>query len=116
MTLIIYKDTGLFCQLQVGGGELSKIRMYGFCPGNYHNIPAGLEFFLIEAVNLPETASHTVAHMGLAQLFADGDAHTVFPRLILTGVEHQIAVGIAGGGVQAPKDMVQFQSTGKFHW
>ena len=102
------QDTGLFCQLQIGGGEFSEISMYGFCPGHYHNIPAGLEFFFIEAVNFPETAAHTVAHMGLAQFFADGDANTVFPRLIFAGVENQITVGIAGGGIQAPENVVQF--------
>ena len=48
--------------------------------------------------------------MGLAQLLADGDAHSIFGSPVFPGVEHQKTIGKAGGVVQAAEDVVEFQT------
>ena len=72
--------------------------------------PAGLELFLVQAVDLPDAAAGAVAHVGLAQLLADGDAHPVSVRAVLSGVKHQQTVGNAGGAIQAPENMIELQA------
>ena len=57
-----------------------------------------------------DAAAGAVAHVGFAQLFADGDAHPVPVRAVLSGVKHQKAVGNAGGAIQAPENMVELQA------
>ena len=46
--------------------------------------------------------------MGLAQLLAHRDADPIGSRAIFTGIQHQIAVGLAVGSIQAPENVVQF--------
>ena len=96
-------------------GQFLKICCDGLASRHHHNIPAGLECFLIQAVDFPETAAYPVADMGLAQLFAHRDAHAIAARPIFAGVEHHVAVGIPLGAIKPPKYVIEFQRTGKFH-
>jgi hypothetical protein len=51
----------------------------------------------------------------MTQLFADGDAHPIGAGPVFPGVEYKIGIGLSGGGIQPPEDMIQFQAAGKFH-
>ena len=104
------QDPRLFCKGEEAGRQLVKGGLHGPGPRHHHNIPAGLESVFIQAVDLPDTTAGTVAHMGLAQLFADRDAYPVPIRLVLSGVEHQKSVGEAGGVIQAPENVVELQA------
>ena len=112
---MIGKDAGLFCQLQIGVGQFLKVGCNGLAACHHNDIPARLEFFLVQTVDLPETAAYPIADMGLAQLFAHSDAHTIAARSIFTGIEHQIAVGLSLSAIKPPEYVIEFQRTGKFH-
>ena len=64
----------------------------------------------MEAVDLPDAAADTVAHHGMTQLFADGDAHPVHAGAVASGVEHQKPVRLPGGAVKPLKNVIPLQS------
>ena len=113
-SLILYlyrlQNSRFFRKGQVACRQLLKGSLHGPRPCHHHDVPAGLELFLVQAVDLPDAAAGAVAHVGFAQLFADGDAHPVSVRAVLSGVKHQKAVGNAGGVIQAPENMVELQA------
>ena len=114
-TVFSYKDPCLICQVQISACESLEIGVHGFRPGHDHNIPAGLEFFFIQPVNLPDAAADPIADHSMPQLFADGDAHPIGVCPILPGIQHKIAVCLPVGPIQPLKNVIQFQRTGKFH-
>ena len=64
------KNTGLFRQGEIRRGQLVKGRVHGAASGYHNDVPATVELFLVQAVNLPEPAADTIADMGFAQLLA----------------------------------------------
>ena len=67
-----------------------------------------------EAIS-PEAAADAVADVGLAQLFADGDAHPIGIGPVFPCVQHQKSIAEAVGVIQPFENVIEFQRTGKFH-
>ena len=96
--------------MQISASQLLKIGTNGFGAGNDHNIPAGLELFLIQPVDLPDAAADSIADHSMPQLFADGDAHPIGICPVLPGIQHKIAVCLPAGTIQPLKNVIQFQT------
>ena len=96
-------------------GKLPKIGINAPTPRYHNNVPTGSEQRFIEPIDLPQTATHTITNHRMSQLFAGGNAHPIGGSAVRSTVKHQVTVGMTGGGVQPPKNMIQLQRTGKFH-
>ena len=82
---------------------------------HHHNIPSRGELLLIEAVNLPNAPTNSIAHNRTTQLFAHGNTHPIGAGVILPGIKHQAGIAVAGGGVEPAENMIKFQRFGEFH-
>lgn len=96
-------------------GELPEVRIDTAASGYHYDIPAGVKPVFIQTVNLPQTTTHTIPNHRISQLFAGSDPHPIGGRTIGLGIKHQISIGMSGGGIEAPENMIQLQRTGKFH-
>ena len=77
--------------------------------GNHNNIPAGQELILVEPVDFPQSSADTVSHIGLTQLFADGNAHPIGVGAVAPGIEYKMAVGLPGSPIQSLEYVVELQ-------
>ena len=103
------QNAGLFGQTQTALGQILEGSIHGIGPCHHNDVPAGLELFLVQAVDFPEAAAGTVADVGLAQLFADGDADTVGFRAVLSCIQYKIPVSDTLAVIQPLKNVIQFQ-------
>ena len=110
-----YKNTCLLGKGQIGVGQLFKVRINAAASCYHNNIPAGGKPLLIESVNLPQTTTHPIPDHSMSQLFAGGDAHPIGGSAVGSGIKYQIPVGMAGGGIETPENMIQLQCIGKLH-
>ena len=69
----------------------------------------------IEPVDCPQTAACPITDHSMPQLLAGGDAYAVLTQTVGPGIEHQIPVGKAFGGIEPAENVIQFQRAGKFH-
>ena len=101
------KNSSLFGSFEVAFGQLLKGRVNRAGACNDHNIPTALESLLIEPVDFTQSSADTVAHVGFAQLFADGNAHPIGGSAIFSGIEHQMGVRLSAGLVKALEYVVE---------
>ena len=106
---LFHQNAGFFGKGEVGVRQRVEGCLDGPGADHHHDVPAGTELFLIQAVYFPDAAAGTVADVGLAQLFADGNAHPVGVRAVFPGIEYQIPVCLSAGPVQPLKDVVEFE-------
>ena len=105
------QNSGLPGKGEIAAGEGLEGCVDGFRPGYHHDIPAGLEFAFVQAVDLPQSSADPVANHGMPQLFAYGNAYPVGGGSVLPGVEHQTAVSLTVGVIKPPENVIQFQRT-----
>ena len=71
---------------------------------------------LIEPVNFPQAAADPVSDHCFTQLFTNGYANPIGGAAIGSGIEHKITVCLTVGMIKPPKNMIQLQAFGKFHF
>ena len=112
---VFTQNAGFFRQGQIGLGQLAKICADAAASGNDNNVPSGSKPILIEPVDLPQAAADTIADHSVAQLFTHSHTYPIGIHAVFSGVKHQIPIGVSGGGIKPPENMIQFQCAGKFH-
>lgn len=113
---MVNKHTQLVCQMQIRLFQLFIRSIYSAASCHHNEIPAWLELGFVEPVDLPQTAPYLVAHHGVTQLCADGQADAVFTCAVFAAIKHKIAVGTGFALVVKPtENVIQFEGFGKFH-
>ena len=85
-------------------------------PGHHHQVVAGEELVLVEAVGLPNAAAGAVAHHRLAQLHPHGEAQTAVAQVVPAAVQGQARVHRAlAPAVQAAEHVIEFQRNRVLH-
>ena len=102
-----FQNSGLF-----GSSEITLRQLVEGCvdrpgAGDNDNIPAALEFLLVEPIDFTQSSADTIAHIGLTQLFADGNAYPIGIRAVASGIKHQMGVRLSAGLVQSLEYVVE---------